>query len=240
MIFSFARLRSFFNSINELGHCKLFKNWDGSNCFLLRHDVDFDLRNAVDLAKIEAEVGICSTFFVLTSCRTYNVLNIDNRKILREIIELGHEIALHFDPSIYDYDLQNAAKEEAKILSFACDYQVKSISLHNPSVHGEYPIFDGFINAYDPMLFKSESYISDSCYSFRGKNPFEFIKGVKKNSIQILLHPIHYSENGSGYDLVIVESIKRFINQIDTDLSQNSTYSRHVQDSLLNLIKVKQ
>ena len=234
MIFSYPRLRQFLRRMKELGSTELFGDWKGDNVFLLRHDVDFDLRPARDLAEIEAEEGIRSTFFVLTSCRTYNVLHKDNRKLLHEITGLGHEVGLHFDPSIYGVaDLQAAADKEAEVLSLAVGKEVRSISLHNPSVHGQNPLLKGYVNAYDPSLFNDQNYISDSCYSFRNKNPFQFINHVKTQMIQILLHPIHYSLDGGGYDKVLINSLERFISDVHGDFLVNSAYRKQIGGDLV-------
>lgn len=108
------------------------------------------------------------------------------------MIEMGHEIGLHFDPTLYTDNLESAVKKEADILSFAIQAKVRSISLHNKSVHGQYPMFKDFVNAYDPKLFSDKTYISDSRFDFRGKDPFEFINNIDSGTVQVLLHPLHY------------------------------------------------
>ena len=240
MIFAYPKLRQFLRRIKELGPTELFRDWQGGNAFLLRHDVDFDLKPACELATIEDDEGVRSTFFVLTSCRTYNVLNRDNRKLLRQIVNLGHEVGLHFDPTLYaDTDLQAAADKEADVLSFAVGEEVRSISLHNPSVHGEFPLFDGYVNAYDPQMFSDQNYISDSRYSFRCKDPFQFIENITTQMIQILLHPMHYSPDGGGYDAVVIRSLEQFINEVHEDFSVNSSYRNQIGDDLVAAFRRK-
>jgi len=235
MIFEYNKLREFLSSIKELGTCMLFKDWQGEKVFLLRHDIDFDLQLAYNLAEIEHDIGIVSTYFVLTTCPTYNVMSANSRKLLRGIKDLGHEIALHFDPTLYgDQDLLTAVNKETEILSFAIGDDIKSISLHNPSVHGQYPLFEGYINAYDPKLFSDANYIADSCYGFRGKNPFEFIKNIEVGMVQVLLHPMHYSEGGDGYDKVIVNSCERFINEVHENFTANEVYRMQMREDLLS------
>ncbi len=234
MIFNYIQLRRFFRCIRDMGSTELFRNWRGNKVFLLRHDVDFDIRLARDLAVIEKEEGVVSTFFILTSCPTYNVLDKTNRQLLQEIASLGHEIGLHFDPTVYDEAcLRPAVDKEADVLSFAVGQEVKSISLHNPSVHGQYPMFDGYVNAYDPSLFSDQNYLSDSCYSFRNKDPFAFIKNIDNGMVQILLHPMHYSRDGDGYDTVIVRSLQRYMKELHASFSVNTTYRQHIGEDLI-------
>jgi hypothetical protein len=232
MIFKYDDLKLFYSKINRLGITSRFRDWAGEKVFLIRHDVDFSIDLALRMAKVENESKIVSTYFIMTSCESYNVLTEKSRKQLKEIINLGHEIGLHFDPTIYKDNLVQNVKKEVEILSFIIQEEVKSISLHNPSLHGQYPLFDFLINAYDPRLFSDSNYISDSCYDFRGKNPFEFIEGIDKSMIQVLLHPMHYSEEGDGYDKVIPRTLLDNINIVHNNFSVNKTYSSQVGESL--------
>ena len=87
---------------------------------ILRHDVDLDLYPAYKISQIEKQLGIKSTFFIMTSCQNYNPLSATNRKLLKDIQNDGHEIGLHFDPSIYHdcsiKDLNKKAKKEILLL----------------------------------------------------------------------------------------------------------------------------
>lgn len=237
MIFKYDQFREFITEIKNSGRLQLFKDWKGEKVFLLRHDVDFDIYLAHQLAQIEKEENVISTFFILTSCETYNVLNKKNRLLLREMIEMGHEIGLHFDPTLYNENLEVALEKEIEILSFAIDEQVKSVSLHNPSIHGQFPVFEGYVNAYDPRLFSNENYISDSRFLFRGKNPFEFLKNIDKGMIQILLHPMHYSITGGGYDEILCNTFIRYMNDIHNTFKENSTYFDQIGEDFISILK---
>ncbi len=239
MIFTYEELKRFYREINKRGKTELFREWKGAKVFLVRHDIDFDLKLAHDVAVIEHELGVRATYFILTTCHSYNVLSEQNRTFLKRIIDLGHEIALHFDLTLYPENLQEKAEKEAEILSFACGEEVKSVSLHNPSLHGQYPLFDNFINAYGPAMFSDANYMSDSCFSFRGKKPFEFIDGIENSMIQILLHPLHFSEQGWGYDEIFPDTYKLYMNEIHAAFSLNPTYKEQVGDDFIELLKKK-
>jgi hypothetical protein len=203
----------------------------------MRHDVAFDIKLAHQLADIEQEEGIVSTFFILTTCESYNVSCDRNRKLLREMVVMGHEIGLHFDPTLYGDALDPAVQKEADLFSLVADHEVKSISLHNPSVHGLFPLFDGFVNAYDTRLFSDTNYISDSCYMFRGNNPFEFITQLDNSMIQILLHPMHYSESGGGYDEVVVDTLTRDMQQVHSNfVLVTSTYKEQMGEDFITVL----
>lgn len=199
---------------------------------IMRHDVDIDIEAAVELAQIEAECGIRSTFFFLTGCDTYNVASSINRRHLQKLATEGFDIGLHFDPLLYpeltNDDLLPAVRKEVNWLSSIAGRQVLSISLHNPSTHGRYPLFPGFINAYEPDFFDPDFYLSDSCMQFRDKDPLEFIRKAEHHCLQILLHPFHYSEAGAGYPECYSAFLKRFAARIHESMQVNKTYVRQM------------
>jgi len=70
----------------------------------LRHDVDSELNHALKIAKIEHDLGIKSTYFVLhTASYFYKEISsgIINNKLIKKLLylqdTLGHEIGLHID-----------------------------------------------------------------------------------------------------------------------------------------------
>ena len=203
--------------------------WSGENAILLRHDIDIDIEAADRLSRIEERTGIRSTFFVCISNHHYNPATAGNRRILKNIVSRGCEIGLHFDPMAYKNDpeehLPSHARTESEFLETLCGCEVRSISLHNPSIHKKFPLFEGFQNAYDPVLFRDEGYLSDSCMDFRGKDPYTFIEGARDRPLQVVLHPIHFTQDGDGY----VEIFRRYhvsmIEATDFAMRNNKGYA---------------
>ena len=247
MIFKYSELREFLKFTASQADVIPFREWKGQKAILMRHDIDLDIFPAYELARIERELGIGSTFMVMTTCPAYNPLSDKNRRLLRQMIEWGFEIGLHLDPNIYGCDsikeLEKHLKEETKILETACGQEIRSISLHNPSGFGDFPIFDGFINAYDPRIFRDECYMSDSRMLFSGKNPYEFVRRVKEMPLQIALHPNHYTVDGNGYPEIFHGIAARYINDLDRWFRVNSTYveqmPQHLYDYFIKAGKKK-
>lgn len=238
MIFKYEQLTEFFHKLKEAGETKTFKEWKNDNSFLIRHDIDFDIELAYEVALIEKKCNVVSTFFFLTTCESYNVMSNHNRTLLRKIGDMGHEIGLHFDPTLYSAEeMGKAAIKEAYILSFAAKQDIRSLSLHNPSVYGEFPQFDNFNNAYDPRVFNDDIYIADSRMSFRGKNPFTWLEKVKESPVQILLHPMHYSEEGYGYDEILCNSLMKFIKRVDNNFRVNTTYAKDMGENIFEKLQ---
>jgi hypothetical protein len=194
---------------------------------ILRHDVDLDPKAAYDLAKVEVENDVLSSFFFLVTGNTYNVQSMANRKILKDLDSNKFEIGLHFDPTIYpDADhktLTSKAVSEARSLEDIIGRRVRSVSLHNPSVHGQYPLFDGWKNAYDSEIFGVDRYLSDSRMIFRSE-PNEFLRKATNTTVQLLLHPEHYSESGEAYPAPMLRYLESQSDLIYETFKVNSTF----------------
>ena len=210
---------------------------------LLRHDVDFDLVPALTLARKEAEFGIRGTYFFLTTANSYNVLASTSRDIINEIHSLGFEIGLHFDASVYLRQpvdsLGEFARREAAILEGIVGVSVESLSLHNPSVLGQYPTIKGFINAYDNSIFSPDRYLSDSRMVFHS-DPFDFFDSMVPKLGQLLIHPMHFSETGAKYPTQMIHFLERFSDEIDRNFSVNSGYRSAAPMGLLTHVSIRE
>jgi hypothetical protein len=237
MIFKYANLKSFFLNAGSRFPVTSLKDWNQKNGIILRHDVDLDIRPAYELAKLEKACSVNSTFFIMTTQSTYNPAFIKNAKMLREMVSMGFEIGLHFDPSIYPekIDLKTKVDEEAQLLENILDTPIESISLHNPARFGQFPLFDGYNNAYDKRIFSDSNYISDSRMIFK-KDLLSFVEKAKTETVQVLLHPLHYSPTGHGYDEIFLSFMRDFSGDIDEHFKQNITYANQVKPSLLSHI----
>ena len=121
MIFSYRKLSKYYEKIKSLGKTLLFNEFKGQKCFLIRHDVDWDLELALKIAQLENNLEIKSTYFILVTSELYNILSPSNKKLINKIKNLNHEIGLHFDASNYKSNYNNHAKKEGKILESIID-----------------------------------------------------------------------------------------------------------------------
>ena len=69
---------------------------------------------ANNMASIKHELGIKATYFILTTCEYHNILSKNSRRLLKEILGIGHEIALHFDPTLYNEANMNEQLQNLK------------------------------------------------------------------------------------------------------------------------------
>lgn len=243
MIFKYSELSTFLKGLKEKKRITSLANWNNdSNCIILRHDVDLYVKPAFDLACLERECGVESSFLFLTNADGYNPLSKTNRNMIKQMADWGFDVGLHFDPTIYPTFEADSLKKhvdfESKIISDITQKEVKSISLHNPSIYNKYPIFENYVNAYSNTLFSDENYISDSCMSFRGKNVLTFFNKEIDKPFQLLLHPLHFSETGGDYNVIFTKFAQTFLSYIEGDFRENKTYNEQVKiplnDQFLN------
>ncbi|PUE63764.1 hypothetical protein [Arcobacter caeni] len=158
---------------------------------LIRHDIDVSLYDALELAKIEAEFNIKSTYFIWIKSPFYNALSIENQKNLFKIIELGHDIALHFDPTeIHEKDFEKAVSFEIKILENTIQKKLTAISFHQPYaslIRSENKYIANLPQVYSKEIFDTYEYIADS--NCKWSKPIKKLLDGEFDKVQLLVHP---------------------------------------------------
>ena len=199
---------------------------------LLRHDLDSEIESALEVAEMEFDIGIRSTFYFLVSAQFYNVFSQRGREIITNIRHMGHEIGLHFDASIYE-DAETGFRHEICIMEEFFGEKVGSVSLHNPSMSGIYPKFAGIINTYDKNLFSERNYFSDSRFSFN-TNIKEIIEKAGEGVVQLLFHPTIYcirnKDEFPNAIFVYKTIIERFGNVLIGRLLRNISFEQEVKE----------
>lgn len=202
-------------------------DWNGQPGVILRHDIDLDVEMAINFARLELEVGVRSTVFIMTTGETYNPTSKSVQNSLKWLESNGFEIGLHFDPTVYDTEdellLASFAEREAAVLEAIVGASVRSISLHNPSITGKLPIFSGWKNAYDPKIFGSDIYLSDSRMVLR-HDPYTFFASAQIKTMQLLLHPMHFSVSGQSYPEPMLAHLRRYGDRIADLFSVNDSF----------------
>lgn len=165
---------------------------------LWRHDVDFSIHRGLRLAEIEAKCNVKATYFLWLHSPTYNVMERDCYNKVRGIIELGHQIGLHFDQKFYT--TQNLDQIYAKIayekniLENLFNVPIKAMSFHEPDFKDnklnikQDKIVD-MVNAYGLNVFDNYKYVSDSDGYWRFDRLFDVIARDDLHKLQVLTHP---------------------------------------------------
>ena len=203
---------------------KFFDTFDTNlnNQIILRHDIDFDLHLAEEMATLENEMGICSTYYFLLSSDSYNIFSQTNKNIIHTIKKMGHDISLHFDPTVYlDEPAGFSLEKEIFEKEFGA---VTSVAFHRPSasiLNGVNWLPKGIRNTYDPTFFKETTYISDSGGEFRFGHPLDSEAFQSLSNIQLLIHPIWWLTNSNK----TVEKLEFFLEK------SNKRMSKHMSDN---------
>jgi hypothetical protein len=166
---------------------------------ILRHDCDYDLVAAGELARIESALGIRSTWFLMLHSEMYNLLSVPNRDTVETIHKLGHRIALHFSPGFYgaiDNDtLCDRIDEERDLVGRLFGQEIAVVSFHQPTAL----ILDNKVkirccNTYDREDMAGYHYISDSNMIWRDVCPTVVFRERRHAHLQLLIHPEWWTE----------------------------------------------
>jgi hypothetical protein len=168
---------------------------------IMRHDIDVCPRAALRMAQLEQDLGLRSTYFFLVNSPLYTVHDPETADILRRILGMGHEVALHFDLEdelrIDGCSLDVVEAEIAKaaeLVQSASGDPVRSVSFHRPiDAFLRGPMFvAGLVNAYARELMAW--YLSDSNACWREGEPIPMLLRPRAQTLQILVHPIWWGE----------------------------------------------
>lgn len=242
MNLTYQDLKKFLLYLKKNFSVTTIKDWDGSNSVILRHDLELNIEDAYKIHLLEKECKVKSSIFVLTTGHSYNPASLKNRLMLKEIVKNGFEIGLHFDPTIYppNENLQRKVELEAQYLSSIIGQKVISVSLHRPTLNknrNKFPLFKNYHNAYDPKIFSPDRYISDSRGIFH-KDIYQFVQKAREETIQILLHPLHYMRKGKNYEDRLASFLEDFCQEIDENFRAISTYRKSIKNKkLFNYVK---
>lgn len=198
---------------------------------LLRHDVDFSLDYALRMAEVEAKNDFRSTYFILLHSQHYNALSEKNSLIIKKIVDLGHDIGLHYDSRFLDYkNIIDEIKSEVRILENITKTKIISLAQHDVTITGmiQSRLSEEFIDARQDDIVKSTTYISDSVQNWRKGCMCMHMNKEKK--IQILTHPIWWCERHMYRDIIL----EKFYEEENKKINENITAAKKHYTEYLN------
>ena len=165
---------------------------------LLRHDIDYSPAAALEMAAQETARGVRASYFLLLNGPYYNVLDPRHAHVPARLVELGHEVGLHYDVNfLYGFAAsrwQDLVRLQATLLESLSGQPIVSIAMHQPGLHGADPLRHStdYLNAYDDRFFRDMCYISDSARAWRDDAWNLLVKGPLPPRVQLALHPINW------------------------------------------------
>jgi hypothetical protein len=202
------------NDFTEKNYRKLLKiatkNWviaDYSNIpwghrfILWRHDLDFSLNRSLALAKIEQQEGLKATYFLNPHSEFYNLAELSQFLIIKEIVSLGHDLGLHYDATFHTVtsktDLNCLVNKEAAFIEELFNVKPTAFSFHNPQTEHlqfEADNYGGLVNCYSKRFKSQVSYCSDSNGYWRFNRLQDVLAEAKESCLQVLTHPGWWQE----------------------------------------------
>lgn len=222
MKFTYSEYQRMIELLNEKGY--VITNYTEyakhERCAILRHDVDYDMKKAVEFAKFENSLNVRATYMILVTSVFYNIFSKEVLDDVAQIIAMGHDIGLHFDEKQYlgeDVDIQKKMVEEINLLKQAtgCN-NIRTISMHRPSkecIRTNIMVGnDEIVNTYNDLFFKEFKYVSDSRMHWR-EPILDYINNTQYDRLHILTHSFWYENQEEN----IGEKLESFINRAKED-----------------------
>jgi hypothetical protein len=168
----------------------------------LRHDIDFSIERAYDMALCDHDLGIRSTFFFLPNSELYNLYSQRSIKRVEDIHRMGHDICLHVDKECY-------AKLETILHCFTCYFpyaKAKIIGRHQPKDFPNKPeISNEYIDVYKKQFVEDIEYASDSGGEWKYGYPLQRQAYQEGKSFHLLIHPLWWLSRSDEKGKIIQE-----------------------------------
>lgn len=220
-----------------------FESINPDSFVVLRHDVEFSVERAYEMACIEEEHGIRSTFLFQVMSNAYNPFSAHNKSLIRDIKDLGHSVGLHFYVShIKSFEINSLESnliDQSRMFELGLGLPCEVFSFHRPprpalEIRENY--LCGMINTYGPSFFEfSENpshikYVADSQHKWSYGHPLEFVNNPR---VQLLVHPDEWTDDGDSGTLDFFQNLikhKRgiFSQTIDSETKHFSEFKKTI------------
>ncbi len=220
-----------------------FSNFKDKFC-ILRHDVDRFANNSLNIAEIENNLGIKSTYYFRTTKSSFN------KRVIEAIKDLGHEIGYHYEDfaiSSGNYDKAINRYEENLNKFKQLGIEIKTISMHGSPgrKHSSFKLWDKYNYKVQEVIgdanldidFKDIYYLTDTGRNWANENNLrdygegslthlistnsELVNFIKNNNKSLILqtHPERWSSNSfelsRSYSLdLLTNSLKKIYKRI--------------------------
>ena len=190
-------------------------SFENGRNIIWRHDVDFSPNRAHKMALLEKEAGVNTSYFFQLSSKFYNLFEEEVRERISCIRELGHEVGLHFDQSIYEVnssaELESKLNFERDVFEELTESKISTFTLHNPTLSNAHKIDSlyavGLFNASHASFVGNFTYCSDSNGLWKYRNAMEVLRDPSSKNVYLLTHPEWWQE----YDLLPRQRVLRCV-----------------------------
>ena len=199
---------------------------------ILRHDVDYSVAMAAELAELNASCKVSGTFFVQLRSPIYNLLDAQNLSCLERISNCNQKLGLHYycsQEQLATGDLGDLLARDLDICereSGLCFERV--IAWHNPLAEliKNEAILDGtgLKSAYAPPFFKDGHYFADSNLRNTSQDFIDVLNAKKVNFLQFLFHPLYWIVGGDVVSDILNETMRQVIAEKEREFLTNPNW----------------
>ena len=231
MKFTFKYIEKEYRVVKDLGYrfitCLEYLDWKKGNfqekIVVNRVDIDFSVKKAKILVDIFNRLDIKATFFLRLHAPEYNPFSFENYKIIRYLIDSGHELGYHSEvidqSAIWNEDPTKCLKRDIDLINTMFNIDIKGIASHGGMTglnnldfwkDKNAAQFGLAYEAYDKEqsfnLFQESFYVSDSEWTlWKCYNKGKFVEGDRRSLsehavdnhpiLHFLIHPDTYYQN---------------------------------------------
>jgi hypothetical protein len=150
-----------------------------------------------------------STFF-LQYGSDYNIFENRSAEQVAGILELGHDIGLHYDIGLLERQGSDPAELAAQMIGLMESFwatKIWAVSPHLAMRSGRLLRIPGVVDAYEPLYFSEIKYVSDSTQVWREGVVTSLL--AAHDRIQLLTHEYYWSEEGEDIDALLRREARR-------------------------------
>lgn len=229
--FTWAKIKNHYQNILAAGYTPITcadyiaykQNKETNKVLINRVDIDLSVKKTEKLVEIFNELNIKTTFFLRLHAPEYNPFSFENYRIIRHLIESGHELGYHSEvidqAAIWNEDATDCLLRDIDVINRIFNIEVKGIASHGGMTglnnldfwkDKKASDFGLLYEAYDKQpefnLFQECFYVSDSEWTrWKSYNKGIRLDGDLRNPTEhladnhpifhVLIHPDTYFNN---------------------------------------------
>jgi hypothetical protein len=195
---------------------------------------------AVELAQINASLGVSGTFCLLLRSQIYNLLSHVGLDYARRIHASGQRLALHYAlPPALPSDINSLAemiKADFEIVRSNLPEIEAAFAWHNPTpevMNHKPPVeVPGLVNIYAAEFIRDIPYRSDSNMRYSVEEFENIINIVERPVLHLLLHPLNWIAGGTSVIDILSKTWPYIIREREQEMRSNSAYGRQFPDGV--------
>jgi hypothetical protein len=199
----------------------------------LRHDVDYSLEMALELARVNADLGVQGTFCVLLRSQVYNLLSPWSQSLVNQIHDLGQHIALHAAlpamPPGTGHEIETTLRSDFDFVQRNLPVISPAFSWHNPTpevLEWSLPLVQiaGLVNTYAARFTRDIGYFSDSNMRYSVEDFLRLVSNGQRPTMQLLFHPLNWVVGGDDMRDVLAGTWRYVIREREYGMRTNYSY----------------